>query len=108
MSPFHTMAFIVVAGTVSLILFSHDLWGKILGAIVFSVFILVWLIVYCSHSIKKPELLQSETYRLEMHKIEAGMIEDKSRNVQKSEIETIKTNLIEIISDNQEGDYNVS
>lgn len=80
MSPYHTMAFIVIGGSVSLMLFGPQDWIKGLGAITFLLFITVWIVIYCTHSIKKPELLQSETYRLELHKIEAGMLEAKPGN----------------------------
>lgn len=81
MSPYHTMAFIVIGGSVSLMLFGPQDWIKGLGAITFLLFITVWIVIYCTHSIKKPELLQSETYRLELHKIETGMIENKNGKV---------------------------
>ncbi len=108
MSPFHTMAVFVVTGTVCLMIFCSEYWGKIIGAVVLTVFVFVWLIVYCCHSIKRPELLQSENYRIEMHKIEAGMIENKIEYTPKLETEAVQTNLIEIVPDNQGGDNNVS
>lgn len=102
MSPFHTMAVFVVTGTVCLMIFCSEYWGKIIGAVVLTVFVFVWLIVYCCHSIKRPELLQSESYRIEMHKIESGMIENKSSEIQQFLLESPQTNLIDVISDNQE------
>lgn len=79
MSPYHTMAFIVIGASVALILLGTETWIKFLGGGIFILYIVTWLVIYCTHSIKKPELLQSETYRLERQKIETGMIEDKTR-----------------------------
>lgn len=107
MSPYHTMAFIVMGSSIALILFGNEHWIKILGALILITFIVVWLIIYICHSIKKPDLLQSESYRIEVHRIEAGMIENKTEYTPKLETETVQTNLIEIIPDNQEGDSNV-
>lgn len=107
MSPYHTMAFIVIGSSIALILFGNEHWIKILGALILITFIVVWLIIYICHSIKKPDLLQSESYRIEVHRIEAGMIENKTEYTPKLETETVQTNLIEIIPDNQEGDSNV-
>lgn len=108
MSSFHTMAFVVLPLCTLLILVGHDNWAKWLGAIGFISLLLIWIVIYTTHSIKKPDLLQSESYRIERHKIEAGMIENKTENLQRFEIETNKTNLLEVIPDNQEGDNNVS
>lgn len=107
MSPYHTMAFIVIGSSIALILFGNEHWIKILGALILITFIVVWLIIYICHSIKKPDLLQSESYRIEVHRIEAGMIENKTEYTPKLETETVQTNLIEIVPDNQEGDSNV-
>ena len=107
MSPYHTMAFIVMGSSIALILFGNEHWIKILGALILITFIVVWLIIYICHSIKKPDLLQSESYRIEVHRIEAGMIENKTEYTPKLETETVQTNLIEIVPDNQEGDSNV-
>lgn len=87
MSPYHTMAFIVIGGSVALMLLSEDFWLKILGAIIFVLFILVWITIYTTHSIKKPELLQSEVYRLEVQKIESGMIENRQGNISDTNIQ---------------------
>ena len=102
MTPYHTMAFIVIGASIALILFGNEHWIKILGALILTVFVVVWLIIYICHSIKKPDLLQSESYRIEVHRIEAGMIENKTEHTQK--LETVQTNLVNIVSDNQEGD----
>ena len=107
MSPYHTMAFIVMGSSIALILFGNEHWIKILGALILITFIVVWLFIYICHSIKKPDLLQSESYRIEVHRIEAGMIENKTEYTPKLETETVQTNLIEIVPDNQEGDSNV-
>lgn len=77
MSPYQAMAFIVTAASIALILFGSEHWIKILGALVFVIFIVVWIVIYICHSIKKPDLLQSESYRIEIHKIEAGMLESR-------------------------------
>lgn len=106
MTPYHTMAIIVMGGTVALMLFSVDCWLKILGAIIFVLFILVWIAIYTTHSIKKPELLQSEVYRLEMQKIESGMIESKRGINSDILIETEKSNILKPINDNNEEDSN--
>lgn len=95
MSPYHTMAFIVIGGSVALMLLSEDFWLKILGAIIFALFILVWIAIYTTHSIKKPELLQSEIYRLEVQKIESGMIENKSGTAIPEIVTTNVTPLLE-------------
>lgn len=81
MSPYHTMAIIVIVASIALILFGSEHWINILGALIFVIFIVVWIVIYICHSIKKPELLQSESYRLEQHKIEAGMIEAKQGEI---------------------------
>lgn len=81
MSPYHTMAIILLPLSSLLILAGSEDWIKSLGALVFVIFIVVWIVIYICHSIKKPELLQSESYRLERHKIEAGMIEAKQGEI---------------------------
>lgn len=81
MSPYHTMTIIVLPLTTLLILLGTENWIKILGASGFILIILVWIIIYISHSIKNPELLQSESYRIEQHKIEAGMLENRQGNI---------------------------
>ena len=103
MSPFHTMAVFVVTGTVCLMIFCSEYWGKIIGAVVLTVFVFVWLIVYCCHSIKRPELLQSESYRIEMHKIESGMIENNKDNVSNN---ILTTNTSLLIEQSKEADIN--
>ena len=84
MSPYHTMAFLVISASIALILFGNEHWIKILGALIFVIFIVVWIVIYICHSIKKPDLLQSESYRIEIHKIEAGMIEAKQGEIVES------------------------
>lgn len=105
MSPYHTMAFIVIGASVALLLFGTETWIKYLGGGIFVLYIVTWLIIYCTHSIKKPELLQSETYRLERQKIETGMIEDKTR-IPTSSQEIMNSNISVLIED-KAGDINV-
>lgn len=80
MSPCHTMAYVVLPAAVLLLLMGTEFWIKLLGALVFLIFVLSWIVIYICHNIKKPELLQSEVFRLERQKIESGMIENKHGN----------------------------
>lgn len=105
MSPYHTMAFIVIGASIVLLLLGTETWIKYLGGGIFILYIVTWLVIYCTHSIKKPELLQSETYRLERQKIETGMIEDKTR-IPTSSQEIINSNISVLIED-KAGDINV-
>lgn len=105
MSPYHTMAFIVIGASVALILLGTETWIKFLGGGIFILYIVTWLVIYCTHSIKKPELLQSETYRLERQKIETGMIEDKTRIPSNSQ-EIMNSNIPVLIED-KAGDIDV-
>lgn len=105
MSSLTSIAFIVLGGAIALLLLGVDLWIKIFGALVFLIFTIIWLIIYTCHSVKKPELLQSEKYRLEMHKIESGMIEDKNRKIDNL-IEQQTTNILPPYNDNDEADKN--
>lgn len=103
MSPYHTMAFIVIGASIALILFGNEHWIKILGALVFVIFIVVWNIIYICHSIKKPDLLQSENYRIEIHKIEAGMLENTKENKIEGQL---TTNASLVIEESREADIN--
>lgn len=107
MSPYHTMTIIVLPLTTLLILLGHESWIKILGASGFILIILVWIIIYISHSIKNPELLQSESYRIEQHKIEAGMLENRQGNIRDNNASNTlppetKLYLVEDITETQE------
>lgn len=103
MSPYHTMSFIVIGASIALILLGSEDWIKFLGAFIFIIFILVWIIIYICHSIKKPELLQSENYRIERHKIEAGMLENtKEHNFDGQ----LTTNTSLLITESKEADVN--
>ena len=64
MSSFHTMAFIVLPLCTLLILAGKEVWVKYLGASGFIILLLIWAIIYTTHSVKKPDLLQSESYRI--------------------------------------------
>lgn len=103
MSPYHTMAFIVIGASIALILFGNEHWIKILGALVFVIFIVVWNIIYICHTIKKPDLLQSENYRIEIHKIEAGMLENTKENKIEGQL---TTNASLVIEESREADIN--
>lgn len=103
MSPFHTMGFIVFPLCVLLILISPEMWVKILGAIGFILFLGVWVVVYVSHSIKRPDLLQSEHYRIEKHKIESGMIENRKETLSNN---ILTTNTSLLIEKSKEADTN--
>ncbi len=102
MSPFNTMAFIVIPASIILMLISSENWIKILGAFIFIIIILVWIVIYSIHSAKKPELLQSETYRLEIQKIEAGMIDTKNNN--NENLQELPITNISVIPQNNKGD----
>lgn len=102
MSPFNTMAFIVIPTAIVLILVGSENWIKILGTFIFIIFVLVWIIIYSVHSFKRPELLQSETYRLEIQKIEAGMIDTKNNN--NENLQELPITNISIIPQSNKGD----
>lgn len=103
MSPYHTMAIILLPLSSLLILAGSEDWIKILGASSFILLLLVWIVIYCTHSIKKPELLQSESYRLEQHKIEAGMLENTKENNIEGQL---MTNTSLLINESKEADIN--
>lgn len=103
MSPYHTMAFIVTAASIALILFGSEHWIKVLGALVFVIFIVVWIVIYICHSIKKPDLLQSESYKIEIHKIEAGMLENTKENNIEGQL---MANTSLLINESKEADIN--
>lgn len=98
MSPYHGMSYIIIGAAVALLLFGAETWIKLLGGGIFVLYIVTWLIVYCTHSVKNPELLQSETYRLERQRIETGIYEDKNRILQKQE-EILNSNISVLIED---------
>lgn len=103
MSPFNNIILIIGVVTIVLLLTVSNIWIKVLSFTLFGLFTITWLIVYCCHSIKAPELLQSEKYRLEKQKREAGIIENKSDKGQTHLLESPKyNNLIE--SNTDEGD----
>lgn len=81
MSACTTMGFVICAIAGALILFGSEQWIQIVGAVILIAYIIVWLVVYTTHSIKSPHLLQSEKYRLEKQKIEAGMYENKENSL---------------------------
>ena len=82
--------FYIVSGVGVICLIFGLSWVKYFGAAIISFCLIVYFIIFISHSIKNPELLQSERYRLERHRIEAGMIEDKKNKI--SNISSIETN----------------
>ena len=88
MTPFNKVIFIIVPILLFCMLFTHDLWLKIFCAVLATIIIIVWLSIYTAHSIKSPKLLQSEAYRIEEHRIEAGMLTNKNEVVEQQEVLT--------------------
>ena len=103
MTPFNMMLFIAILLFLGLI-YTKILWIKVFCSIIFFVIIATWIVIYVTHSIKNPELLQSESYRIEQHRIEAGMLEEK--NGGQEYFEPAKTNLIAPIKENNLEDEN--
>ena len=95
MTPFNSMIYVVLPLFFICIIFVNLWWIKVFSAFMVLVVVIIWVSIYIAHSIKNPELLQSETYRIEQHKIEAGMLMDKDENTAQPEILT--TNIIPLL-----------
>ncbi len=102
MTSASNMGFLICIISLILILLSPEKWIKLFGIVLIVFFVVIWLIIYITHSIKKPELLQSEKYRIERHKIEAGMLTNKDEHINTPEILT--TNINPLIETNNSED----
>lgn len=100
MSPFNQILWLLIP---CFIILSFNSDHKTLIIYVICGFALLWGIIYTIHSFKNPELLQSEKYRLEQHRIEAGMIENKNDIKQKKQ-ELLQTNIVPNLEESQNED----
>lgn len=97
MTPFNKVIVIIVPILLICMYFASDLWVKIFCAIISAVILITWVAIYAMHSIKSPHLLQSEAYRIEEHRIEAGMLTNKNEVLTQQEVLTTNiTPLLEI------------
>ena len=69
MTPFNCIIYVVLPLSFICLILVNILWIKIFSSLLILVIVISWVIIYISHSIKNPELLQSETYRIEQHKV---------------------------------------
>ncbi|DAB09762.1 TPA: hypothetical protein CPT95_03515 [Candidatus Gastranaerophilales bacterium HUM_15] len=90
MTPFNNVFLIVGVLALVLILYSQEIGIKYFGIGLILLYSVLWGIIYTCHSIKSPELLQSEVFRLEIHKMEMGMLEDKNALLEVEEIPRAK------------------
>ena len=82
MTPFNNVFLVVGVICIILILFSPEVKIRYIGCSLILLYSILWVVIYTCHSIKAPELLQSEIFRLEVQKMEMGMLEDKNTHLE--------------------------
>ena len=102
MTPFNCIVFSALPLAFISLISVNLIWVKIFSCFMIFIVVVSWVIVYLVHSVKNPELLQSETYRIEQHKIEAGMITNKDELLHIPE--KLTTNITPLIETNNSED----
>ena len=82
MTPFNKVIFVIAPLLIACLYFHPDLLVKVFCEILLTVIIGTWIAIYVSHSVKNPELLQSEEFRVIKQQIEAGMITNKNEIIE--------------------------
>ena len=96
------MSYVFVTSSILLMVLPSTFWIKLLGAAGFIINLAVILVVYISHNIKNPELLQSEKFRIEKMYAEAQMVENKQNDLYiATSIENSPKNVL-IVKNNEE------